>query len=683
MSSKGPRSSYRSDIDGLRGVAVLAVVLYHAGLKTTSGGYIGVDIFFVISGYLITQFIDQRITAGRFSILEFYERRVRRILPALFFVLLATTIASIFILLPADLVSFAKSEIATVAFVPNVLFYLRSGYFDTEARLKPLLHMWSLGVEEQFYIFFPPLMFLASRRGRRGTLAAVGLIAATSFVLSVWTVQYRGMAQAAFYLVPYRAWELMMGSLVALRAFPRINGNTTRNVLAGAGLIAILIGVFAFSSTTSFPGLSAALPCLGTALVIYANESGATLTGALLSFRPLVFVGLISYSFYLWHWPTLVFAEQARSRALTGAEDAACVLFSLVAATLSWKFVERPFRERIVGTTRLALMSQAVAGACCLISLALLSVGEHGFDNRFPEQAAAYAATVTERDQDLDVCRESEQIEKQTACHFGSANAAVPSFLLWGDSHAAALAPVFDKIAHESGAAGWIASTPGCMPLLNVQRVDIPGCLEFNRDILTMVQRDKIPIVVLVGRWELATLGFTDRELDEGRSQVLLSDPSSKTRSLGENAAVFKRGLRRLLSDPAMSGRRITLVIDMPDTGVDTPRYLAHTVMWKDVAGASQDIELPMSAYTVESAQVDDQLARMAQEFHDSTINPKTELCSNHRCLIAHNGHSLYRDSHHLTRFGALQLENLFRPILTPNASDEPLHSKANLPAIH
>jgi peptidoglycan/LPS O-acetylase OafA/YrhL len=681
MSPKGPHSSYRPDIDGLRAVAVLAVVLYHAGLKVTSGGYIGVDVFFVISGYLITQFIDQRIAAGRFSILEFYERRVRRILPALFFLLLAVSVASVFILLPEDLVSFAKSEVATVAFLPNVLFYLRSGYFDTGARLKPLLHMWSLGVEEQFYIFFPPLMFLLSRLGRRGTVRAVGFITAASFALSVWTV-HRGLAQAAFYLVPYRAWELLTGSLLALRALPQIKGSLLHNVVAGVGLVAVMAGIFAFSSLTPFPGLSAALPCIGTALVIYANESGPTLIGSLLSFRPFVFVGLISYSLYLWHWPILVFAEQLRSRGLTGAESAVCCLLAFIGATLSWRFVEGPFREKIVGVTRSALMSQAAVGAICLLAVALLFVRERGFDDRFPKQAVAYASSKSERDKNLDVCLKSRDIEKQAACHLGLTKTDAPHFLLWGDSHASALAPAFDKVASDSGTAGWIASGPGCLPLLDVQRVDTPGCTEFNRDVLAMVQRDNIPAIILAGRWALASLGLTDLELHEGRSQIMLFDSFTKTRSLQENAAVFDRGLRRLLSDPAMQGRKITLVIDLPDTGVDTPRYLAHSVMWKEAAKASQEVQLSISPYSMESSRVDDQLARIAKEFHAATINPKTELCNNDRCLIARNGRSLYRDSHHLTIFGALQLVEVLRPALAASTSRERLHSQVEMPKI-
>jgi peptidoglycan/LPS O-acetylase OafA/YrhL len=660
-SSRDDSGKYRPDIDGLRAIAVIAVIFFHARMKATSGGYIGVDVFFVISGYLITQYIHQRIVAGQFTILDFYERRVRRIIPALFFLLFAVSIANLFVLLPMDLVDFSKTEIATVAFFPNMLFYLNAGYFDTGAKLKPLLHMWSLGVEEQFYIVYPLLLLLFARWGHRRTKQAIWVIAVVSFAVSVWEVQHRGLAQAAFYLMPYRAWELLTGALLALRALPEIKSSLLRNVLAAIGVAAILVSALLFSSATSFPGLSAALPCLGTALVIYANEPGPTLAAALLSLRPIVSVGMISYSLYLWHWPTLVLAEQLRGQPLSPAETAGCVVFSLAIATLSWKFVEQPFRKKTLGTTWRALMSQAATGAAFLIGVGLLFMGKHGFVNRFPKSAVAYASAFYGRDTELDTCRGPQQVEKQRPCHLGAAKDDSPSFVLWGDSHAAALAPTFNALAVDTGRTGWIAYKPACLPLLGVERLDTPGCNEFNENVLGMIHRVNIPTVVLAGRWAIAPLGLTSRELDDGVGQVFFSDSTSKARSLEENGEVLGRGLRRLMSHLATEGRDVILVMDLPDTGVDTPRYLARTVIWGGPANGTQDIRLAMSQYSQESERVDDELVRIAAEYHVVTIDPKTQLCSNFQCLIARDGQSLYRDSHHLTTFGALQLVNLFR----------------------
>jgi hypothetical protein len=270
------------------------------------------------------------------------------------------------------------------------------------------------------------------------------------------------------------------------------------------------------------------------------------------------------------------------------------------------------------------------------------------------------------------------QVEKHPNCHLGSAKETAPSFIVWGDSHAAALAPAFNALAERSGITGWIASTPACLPLLDVERVGTRGCSRFNQNVLTMIQRDAIPEIVLVGRWAVALLGFTGRELDEGSNQVFIFDSASKTRSLQENERVFARGLSRLLSHPTLQGRKVVLVIDLPDTGVDTPRYLARSVTLGPNANAGQDVRIAMTQYSLASTRVDDLLARTAAQYHAVTIDPKTQLCDNSQCLIARNGQSLYRDSHHLTVFGALQLVDLFQAGIAPPDSSSPVAGRYN-----
>jgi peptidoglycan/LPS O-acetylase OafA/YrhL len=669
-SSPDATHKYRPDIDGLRAVAVLSVILYHAGVRQLSGGFVGVDVFFVISGYLITQYIDNRIQAGRFSIVEFYERRIRRILPALFFLLLAATLAAYFVLLPQDLVKFAKSEIATVAFVPNLFFfYWGSGYFETGTKLKPLLHMWSLGVEEQFYIFFPLIMFLVSRWGRRTKVVSIWLLFAGSLLLSCWAVQFRGLRDESFYMVPFRAWELLLGSLMALGAFPLLKSGTLRNVLAAIGFCAILISAFVYSSSTPFPGLSAALPCLGAALIIYADENGATLTGTLLSARPMVFVGLISYSLYLWHWPVIVYAKQLIGRPLTLTERIVAVSFSLMAATLSWRFVERPFRSLSSGPRRNTLFLQAATAGVCLLALAQVAVKVHGLPQRFPQQAIAYADAGSDWGTEQDVCRTSRQIEQLPQCHFGVNQKTAPDFLLWGDSHAESLAPAFDALAQSSGNTGWIASFPACLPLPAVHRVDTPGCPEFNDAVIALIENRNIKTVVLAGRWAVPSLGLSEGELEDGKPQVLLFDSSSSTHSLSENEKVLDRGLHRVVSRLITEGRRVILVMDVPDTGVNTPSYLARSVIEGKIPNARRDARIAMSEYSRESEHTEELLLSIAREFHALTVDPKTQLCDATECLIARDGHSLYHDSNHLTRFGALQLVELFSPLLPQTAA--------------
>jgi peptidoglycan/LPS O-acetylase OafA/YrhL len=652
---------YRPDIDGLRAVAVLSVVFYHAGIKAMGGGYVGVDIFFVISGYLITRYIDQRIGEGKFSIVEFYERRVRRIMPALLFFLAVASALCYWGLLPDDLDKFAKSEIAAILFAPNIYFYRAAGYFDLAAKSKPLLHLWSLGVEEQFYIFFPLTMMIASRWGRRAILITVYAGFFVSFVLSIFEVKHD--PAGAFYLVPFRAWELLLGSLLALGAVPKFGGVRFRNALSALGLISILISLFVYSPSTPFPGLAAALPCLGAGLIIYGNESGRTITGTLLATRPMVAIGLISYSLYLWHWFLLVFSEQLLGRPLKVSETIGAVLLSFALAAFSWKFVERPFRKHTLGNLRPALFLEVGLVTACVAVAAVVGIAKHGLPQRYSAQVSQYEAGRTDLDNELFSCTSNlslARVQHDDMCRLGS-KTAKPDFIVWGDSHAGSIAPAFKELARETSTTGWVASSPGCAPLLAVVRVDprISGCPEFNDAVISTIERYDIPVVVLAGRWDISALGRSRWELSEGLPQIFLVDAQSRQTSLVESRAVFERGLGRTLARLKQGNRKVILLMDVPNTSMDTPLFLARSTS-RGLIG--QDARTNITAYKGQQEFVDDLLRRLGVEWGVTIINPKSFLCSGLSCLIAKDGRSLYRDDHHLTLFGALQLVDLLRP---------------------
>ncbi|MEL6748375.1 MAG: acyltransferase, partial [Pseudomonadota bacterium] len=361
--------TYRRDIDGLRAIAVLAVVIYHAGWTTMSGGFLGVDVFFVISGYLITGILINDWEKGRYSLLTFYERRIRRIFPALFAMLAATILAAMFILLPPDLERLGASVLATTAFVSNIFFWSETGYFATSADSKPLLHTWSLAVEEQFYIFFPLILIGALAFGKRRALAAAAVkeggrpglptaitvmlvLSVVSLIVAEWTVHQA--ADTAFYWPHTRAWELLAGALIAMDAFKPLRTRQTREWVSGIGFAMVIISLFAISSADTFPGLTAMPAVLGSALIIYAGHrqpehlpvQDRTLVQQFLGLSPMVGIGLISYSLYLWHWPILVFAAQMSFEPLTLLDRTMLVIASIVAAYLSWRFVEQPFRAK-------------------------------------------------------------------------------------------------------------------------------------------------------------------------------------------------------------------------------------------------------------------------------------------------------------------------------------------------
>jgi len=337
---------YRPEIDGLRALAVISVILFHAGFDLISGGYVGVDIFFVISGFLITTIIYEEIKSGKFSIINFYERRVRRILPALFFMVLVTIPIAWFLLSPYDMKYYSKSIAYVAIFLSNTIFYKQSGYFDTSAELKPLLHTWSLGVEEQYYIFFPLLLVFMWRYAKD----YIHQVFITIFIISLLLANYMVYVKpaAAFFLFQYRVWELLTGSILAifvLRNISTLNLDRLHNPLSITGFILLTCSIFLFDKSIPFPSLYTLVPIIGTALIIL-FASDKTFIGKLLSLKPIVAIGLLSFSAYLWHQPLFAFFRHASNDDPTLAEMSLLIIVVFVIATLSWKYIETPFRNK-------------------------------------------------------------------------------------------------------------------------------------------------------------------------------------------------------------------------------------------------------------------------------------------------------------------------------------------------
>ena len=377
---------YRREIDGLRALAIIPIILYHAGIKIFSGGYVGVDIFFVVSGYLITSIILTDLENKNFSIARFYERRARRILPALFAVLFTSALLAWYLFLPDAMVMFSKSLIAASTFTSNIYFWRTSGYFDIANEIKPLIHTWSLAVEEQYYILYPLLLILIFRIRKKIIAPFLVILLILSITYSQWlSTRFPAFN---FYMLPTRIWELLIGALIAFYLHKNIKSKNDLVDQFGSilGILLILLSVFFYTDKTPFPGLFALAPTIGAGLIIiFATDR--TLIGKILSTRLLVGIGLISYSAYLWHQPIYAFSREYLIE-VNFLQTILLTLLCFACAYLSWRFIENPFRRRnAISTSKVVIFS--VLGSVLFVGFGIAGQLTNGFMNRYkPDQIA-------------------------------------------------------------------------------------------------------------------------------------------------------------------------------------------------------------------------------------------------------------------------------------------------------
>ncbi len=679
-------TKYRADIDGLRAIAVVAVVLFHAGFNVVSGGFMGVDVFFVISGYLITANLHGDLLQGRFSIPGFYERRARRILPALFVMMLGAAIGASFFL-PNDLKLFSESAVATVVSLSNLFFYRHTGYFDVGATISPLLHTWSLAVEEQFYLVFPLFLWLVTRLapGRRDVLVgAMALLWAASFGFSLWQVAHN--QRAAFYLPFDRAWELLTGSLLAAGVAPAPARRWVREAGGAAGLALVLGSIFLTPSTVSFPGLNALAPCLGAGLLIWAGSAVSqppSWAARTLQAKPMVFVGLISYSLYLWHWPLLVFARYYSPEEPAPWLRAVVVAIAVGAATASWWFVERPFRTR-----RLLALRPALFGACAAAGAAFCVCGSavalaRGLPQRLTPRAELLAEGADDHNAYRDHCFSltAKDLAAGRFCRIGVDDGRKPTLMVWGDSHADAVMSVLDADAKAHGIAGIDATHGSCPPLLGVEVHEREDnlCPPLAAAAVALIERYDIRKVVIAARWA----GYAEGRLYiDGAPPVRLREAGTPERSSSvwrDNHAIFATSLDRTLARLTHEGRQVYLVLPIPEVDRPVSEALARAAMyhWKT------DFAPTRAAFDTRQRFARATLDRLSAKYGAVEIDPASRLCGPQRCRLTEGGYPLYYDDDHLSVRGASFLAPLFAPVFNgPLGAAPEIAARAAAPSV-
>lgn len=646
---------YRRDVDGLRAVAVLSVVLYHAFGAPLRGGFVGVDIFFVISGFIITSIITREFADGRFSLVDFWERRVRRILPPLFLVIIASIALGIWLYLPSDLEILGVSGIWSLLFLANFFFLIEIDYFAAPEDSYPFLHLWSLAVEEQFYIILPVVFLLCFRMGIKRLFGIIALLSFLSFVSAIAIVEL--YPKAAFYLLPARFWELGVGVMLALLKHEHLKGFWAHMLgLLGGSLIAF--SLLYYSEQTPFPGVAALPPVLGAALVIWAGPQ--SVIGQVLSLRPLVAIGLVSYGFYLWHWPLLAFYRYTAMDDVNAVGLGAIVMLSLVLSVLSYRYVEQPIRRRqsiFKGRNRIFALMGSVA--IVLGALGAVLTQSNGFPGRWQSDALAQltAGNQSEYGRRSD-CHAVEGLDGQFICGVGPIEGAI-DFVVWGDSHTISMQAAFAKFADKTGQRGVLAGRSACLGLLGARHTRMPvwhDCPGNNDRVFSYIAKVQPETVILVSRWTNAPY-FEFLGDQRTRSWLANSLPYFRHDDLSIGVDKTVQALR----DAGIE--RIAWMRTVPEQNHDIPRLMARSFQWQRALPQAPDLE----SHLERQRGVED---LFAQHENLILISPDAKICPDALCLFKSDNVPLYDDNHHIARVASEALWSIILNDLGVRASE-------------
>ena len=616
---------FRPDIEGLRAVAIIPVVLYHITSDLLPGGFIGVDVFFVISGFLISKIIIDGIETESFSLVAFYRNRMRRIFPALFFMLIVVSVAATVILFPLALKDFGEALAATVFFVSN---YRLPGYFDEASELKPLLHAWSLAVEEQFYILFP-FVLLATKRWLGGRYIAVlsGCLL-ISVMLCAWLV--RSHPNAAFYFGPTRAFEFLIGALLTLGVLPNLRDTRTREIAGAAGIGLILFSAFAFDNSTSFPWPGALVPCVGSALVIHSGQTPTSFVAKILSLSPVRFFGAISYSLYLWHWPILSLTKNYSLGELDPISATFSVFLAIVIAIVSWRFIEQPFRRH---SSPMNFFSAGISIAG-IVAIAVVMIVSGGFPRRYSTEARRLFKYYDDFNPRRSSCHggSDNPISYVKNCYYGG-NTAQSMVAIWGDSHGAELSAALGGAMGPHGSVMEITSS-SCPPALHFSTQDRPDCAAHNLEAFEHLTNDHRIRTVLLIAYYSAYLG---------------------------DWPIFRAGFEEAVAGLIASGKQVILIYPTPRFPYPVPGALGLTV---SRGFPADSYRIPLARYQKENAQVIAELNSVASRYLLKRVMTADVFCKQQFCSPFDGRNPLLFDDNHMSMSGAQLLARAALPLV-------------------
>lgn len=640
----------------MRAVSIVLVLLFHTS-EIVSGGFIGVDVFFVISGFLITSLIQREIGEGKFTLHNFWVRRIRRIVPAFVACVAGTLILCGIIMLPEDFEKVAESATASSVTLANLHFWQDVGYFEGPSNAKPLLHAWSLAVEEQFYLFYPILLLGLATMRRIPVFHFLSFLFVCSFLLSIWGVA--NYPAATFYLLPTRAWELLLGGLLVF--IPPMHLRRLPSELLGlTGLSLIMFSALFFTPQTPFPGIAAAIPCFGGMFVILANSDGhPTLARKLLVLKPVVFIGLISYSLYLWHWPVLAIMHYTLTE-ITLLTGSTATVISFTLAVSSWRWVEKPFRKPRLSkhtqkqTTRSwKPIFWGIGANLGVLAMAGTIIFFNGMVWRIRPEDRPFLEDVTWVGIDTYSSHGNSDYYR-----IGNTSLERDDFLVWGDSHLMMMSEVLDETAKEAGIAGRYVLTKG-IPLTGVWigMGRVPPYPDKER-VVQYILDNHIPNVILVARWSAYTEGYSQADfLFEGGGtryeEFIIGDEKTEVYNPAEGRRVLASQLSMMVEKLQANGTQVWLVEQVPEQLGPTafPLFLQqHLGLKKDLYPTSWDNHIDRQSATNSILRSMERLGVRLVEtqchIFDDSSNP----------ILVKDGKACYRDNDHLSRHGAMTL---------------------------
>lgn len=672
---------YRPEIDGLRAFAVLSVVLYHFSVPGTGGGFIGVDVFFVISGFLIGGILWRELESqGTLSLWSFYARRVRRLGAAYFVMAIVTSIVAYFILLPFEFRELGKELISSTLYASNIYFYLKAGYFDTASESKVLLHTWSLSIEEQFYILLPALLMLLrwNRRALTGVLVAVFVL---SLALCIWMTRTSHIA--TFFLIPFRAWELLAGVLLAIYMSRQVEQRQYPAAVSWVGIGLLIAATVLIVPSPSFPGFWAAIPTMGAFLILL-NGRQDNLVNRLLSQPAIVFVGLISYSLYLWHWPVLTLARYYLGGIGDSRQTIVLLMLSFLLAYVSWRFVEQPVRHARVRP--FVILGAAAGLSACLLAIGAVPYLRNGMPERFAPAVRAHIDASADFLQDWSRCHVpvSGPLEGIEVCPIGPDGP--PSFIVWGDSHVRAFKEGLSLLAQEREKSGLIIWRAGCPPLFDIRKEESAAtrqqdeaCSAANDRIRKAISRlGKIDALLLIGRWAYYAEG---RGIgNDSHNTIKISRASDSSIGEDDRHAVFDAAVQSTIKELSEVIPRIFVLRQVPEIPTydsrDAARRIAHGFLTPDDA---------VSLFTVPSSAVADRVEASERPFRklaaDGTmtwIESWDGFCRDGHCSALRDGRALFFDNNHVVNSTAIALRQMFDPLM--RGATDAAHAKDSSP---